>query len=274
MIVIVGAGISGLTSALTLRNLGHRVVLVDKGPSVGGRMATRYFDDERGKRRYIDTASRYVDLDEDTPRFNELLRSHFPDQCSEKRVRGRTGINSICKALATLLHESEILTTYKVTSTKYDNDRSSFRVKATSRETSRTIEAEGVILTPPVPQSLELLSDFTELSRKLETTPPYYRSLLLLLWPNKPIKPSDLEESTAIFRIVSQIHIEENIEPMPIAVHATYGWSEEHYHLKDEEIKEMLMRETGITGTADYDRIQVKRWVSSAVPLKSGALLI
>ena len=40
-IVIVGAGLTGIMAARTLTDKGYEVLLIDKGKSVGGRMATR-----------------------------------------------------------------------------------------------------------------------------------------------------------------------------------------------------------------------------------------
>ena len=40
-ILVVGAGLAGLMAAQTLQHQGRRVVVVDKGHSVGGRLATR-----------------------------------------------------------------------------------------------------------------------------------------------------------------------------------------------------------------------------------------
>ena len=40
-IIVLGAGVAGLTAALELTEAGHRVVVVDKGRGIGGRLATR-----------------------------------------------------------------------------------------------------------------------------------------------------------------------------------------------------------------------------------------
>jgi len=42
-VLIVGAGIAGLSAASTLSRLGRDVVVIDKGRGVGGRMANRRF---------------------------------------------------------------------------------------------------------------------------------------------------------------------------------------------------------------------------------------
>ncbi|MSO32728.1 MAG: FAD-dependent oxidoreductase, partial [Ilumatobacteraceae bacterium] len=44
-VVVVGAGIAGLTAARALSHAGHSVIVLDKGRSVGGRMATRRIGD-------------------------------------------------------------------------------------------------------------------------------------------------------------------------------------------------------------------------------------
>jgi predicted NAD/FAD-dependent oxidoreductase len=51
-ILVIGAGLAGLTAARRLQDRGHTVVVVDKGRAPGGRMATRrILDDEADRAR-------------------------------------------------------------------------------------------------------------------------------------------------------------------------------------------------------------------------------
>ena len=44
-VVVIGAGVAGLMAAQSLVKNGHDVVVLDKGRSPGGRLATRRIDD-------------------------------------------------------------------------------------------------------------------------------------------------------------------------------------------------------------------------------------
>ena len=44
-VVVIGAGLAGLMAAQQLQNNGHEVVVLDKGKSPGGRLATRRIGD-------------------------------------------------------------------------------------------------------------------------------------------------------------------------------------------------------------------------------------
>jgi heterodisulfide reductase subunit A len=38
-VLVIGGGIAGMQASIDLANMGHKVYLVEKGPSIGGRMA-------------------------------------------------------------------------------------------------------------------------------------------------------------------------------------------------------------------------------------------
>lgn len=270
MIAIIGAGVAGLSSALTLQKLGHKIILIDKGRSVGGRMATRYFEQD-GVRRYIDTAAHYVDLTPESPSFNSLMSNLFPEQKSASRIKGPRGVNSIAKKMADSLDSVEVLLSHKVTSIQYNSENRKFSIDATSRQSSTQSIVDAIILTAPVPQSIDLLSKYPDLVATLQKAPAYHKYLLLLLWPKQVVKKGDLHHPAAIDSIIYQIQITENEEPIPIAIHATHDWSNKHYGLQDEEIKRLMMDIVKVDEKL-YDCIQVKRWVcliNSACPSQS-----
>lgn len=270
MIAIIGAGISGLSSALTLQKLGHKIILIDKGRSVGGRMATRYFDQD-GVRRYIDTAAHYIDLTAESPNFNTLMSGIFPEQKSTNRIQGTKGINSIANKMASTLDNPEILLSHKVTSIHYNSASREFSIEATSQKASKRSTVNAIILTAPVPQSIDLLSQFPDLILSLKQAPAYHKYLLLLLWPKNTIKKEDLKQPEAIDSIIYQTQIAKNEEPIPIAIHATHEWSNKHYGLQDEEIKRLMIELVNIDENL-YNSVQVKRWVILEFTEARGAL--
>src|SRR3990170_2758785 len=109
--VVVGAGISGLLAARELQTAGWRVVVLDKGRGVGGRMATRRVRDgtfDHGAQFFTVRAERFGRLVE------EWLESGVVEEWSRgfadaegrqnedghPRYRGSEGMISIPKHLA------------------------------------------------------------------------------------------------------------------------------------------------------------------------------
>lgn len=259
MIAIIGAGIAGLSSALTLQKLGHKIILIDKGRSVGGRMATRYFEED-GTRRFIDTAAHYIDLTDESPTFNTLMGGLFPEQKSTDRIKGTKGINSVASKMAKALDDVNILLSHKVTSIQYNATNRKFCFDATSQGSSIKKTVDAIILTAPVPQSVDLLLQFPGLVSSLREAPDYHKYLLLLLWPKRSIKRESLACPRAIDSIIYQTQIPDNKEPIPIAIHATHEWSNKHYGMEDDEIQKLMMELVGIDEGL-YSSIQIKRWV-------------
>ncbi len=60
-VIVVGAGISGIAAARTIRAAGHPVVVLDRGKRIGGRMAVRTADD-----RPVDIGASYFTVSDPT----------------------------------------------------------------------------------------------------------------------------------------------------------------------------------------------------------------
>ena len=177
-VLIVGAGLSGLMSAQSLRERGYSVKLLDKGRSVGGRLATRRVGKgvaDHGAQFFTvrtSTLQSYVDQ----WRELDLVYSWGTgwSDGSVKRTAGdghpryvaRGGMNKLAKHLA---QDLDIAVDRLVTSVKQTPDGWTLEDGDGGRYDGR-----GLIMTPPMPETLELLTksnvylspdDFSELRR-------------------------------------------------------------------------------------------------------------
>lgn len=66
-VIVVGAGISGIAAAQTIRAAGHPVVVLDRGRRIGGRMAVRTVDE-----RPVDTGASYFTVSD--PAFEAVVK--------------------------------------------------------------------------------------------------------------------------------------------------------------------------------------------------------
>lgn len=154
--LVIGAGISGLLIARRLHDAGRRVVVLDKGRGVGGRMATR----RQGQARFDHGAQYFTVRSEAFKKwaddwlaagvikewFRKLPGDRSPD--GYPRYIGLRGISDIPKYLA------EGLTLRKEQRVCRLSFNGSWRVETDS---GLSFQCRRLILTPPVPQALELL---------------------------------------------------------------------------------------------------------------------
>lgn len=162
-VLVVGAGMTGLMAALRLHALGQRVRLVDKGRSVGGRMATR-----RVGPGFADFGAQFITAHDAS--FADLL-AHWeeaglvhpwaagfaqgslrpsPDVVFYPRYVARDGMTSLAQHLA---HELDVQT--QVTVKAVRQVQGGWQVEDAAGGLTL---ARRVLLTPPVPQSLTLLA--------------------------------------------------------------------------------------------------------------------
>jgi predicted NAD/FAD-dependent oxidoreductase len=169
-VIIVGAGMAGLTAAGRLEELGLTTVVLDKGRAPGGRMATRTIDSARFDHGAQHFSVRSPQFREQTAQWmrigvvNEWFRAAsltVADRRIEARHIGAGGMRSIPEHLAASLRVETSTTIDRI-----DLAPAGVAAVATSGE---VWNAAGVVLTPPVPQTQLLLGrGNVELSSSVE----------------------------------------------------------------------------------------------------------
>lgn len=169
-VVVVGAGIAGLTCARRLCQMGYDVTVLEKSRGVGGRVATR-----RLEGTIADHGTCY--LSPKTPLFQdfvaylaeqgivqvwtELVHEWHPDGLLVEgdrtpRYTAATGMTAIAKALTSNL---DIRFSQRVTSLAVD-DQGTWHLEAESTHADQpalSVAAKAVVLTMPAPQAVTLL---------------------------------------------------------------------------------------------------------------------
>ena len=154
-ILILGAGMAGLSAATELQRAGRRVLVLDKGRSVGGRMATRRMGEavfDHGAQFMTARSARFqatLGGMVENGAVVEWCRGFAETADGHPRWRGHPGMTAVPKLLA------------KGVEVRLEKQIASLSVVA-SRWLARTKDGEAftagaLLLTPPVPQSLALL---------------------------------------------------------------------------------------------------------------------
>jgi renalase len=160
-VIVIGAGLSGLLAAAGLQSAGARVLVLDKGRGVGGRLATR-----RADAGVFDHGAQFFTARD--PQFRlrvqawqaagtvkawatgfTLADGSFKRD-GETRFCGVTGMSSIAKHLAQGL---DVRVNTKVVRVETEG-----RGWLVTIESGECFSSRALLLTPPVPQSLELLT--------------------------------------------------------------------------------------------------------------------
>jgi predicted NAD/FAD-dependent oxidoreductase len=154
-VVVVGAGMAGLAAATELRFAGARVVVLDKGRGVGGRMASRRIDDatfDHGAQFLTSRDARFSAVLEkgcQAGTVEEWFRNDSANADGGIYWRGKPAISAVAKQLALGLDVR-----LETTVTAVHRDGPGWRVETAG---GAVFTASALVLTSPVPQSLRLL---------------------------------------------------------------------------------------------------------------------
>jgi predicted NAD/FAD-dependent oxidoreductase len=160
-VIVIGAGIAGLACARHLADQGLRVVVLDKGRGIGGRMATRRVALSSGEARF-DHGAQYVTAK--TAEFRRMLDvlpgawADWQDGSDQSPIVGVPGMSALPRALATGLDAWQEVEVIGLTSTPQG-----WIVQTADMQ----FEAPRVVLTVPAPQVAALLGHGHQLVQQI-----------------------------------------------------------------------------------------------------------
>jgi renalase len=252
--VVVGAGISGLLAARELRAAGWRVVVLDKGRGVGGRMATRRVGDgtfDHGAQFFTVRGERFRRLVAgwlEAGVVEEWSRGFAdaegrPNEDGHPRYRGAHGMTSVPKHLA---RDLTVRTGERVVEVKLRDG-----AWEALTETGSRVSGAALLLTAPVPQSLALFGEDAglpdEARRTLEgiSYSPCLALMALLDGPTGVPEPGGVQIKGEPLDWIGDNQRKGISEAPAVTVHAGPGWSRAHFEADETEVTASLLSFAG-----------------------------
>lgn len=278
-ILVIGAGLSGLIAAQQLAAKNYKITIVDKGRSVGGRLATRrigpgfadhgaqFFTvrDERFRHHVEEWEAVGLAYIWGTGWSDGSLAETSNDGYPRYAIRG--GMNALAKHLATTLTEADVAL--------FTNQRIAHIEQADDGwlavdEANHQYRADALILTPPVPQALALLDagavilatdDLTALERI-----DYAPCLCGLFWlegnVHLPAPGAIQRPGTDISWVADNRAKGISPDATLITVHAGPTYSQANYDAPDDELLATFQTslQPFLSGRIKTHQAQLKRW--------------
>jgi predicted NAD/FAD-dependent oxidoreductase len=264
-VVVVGAGLAGLAAARELERRGRRVTVIDKGRSVGGRLATRRVDGARldhgaqfFTQRGPEMAALVAELSE--AGLVRVWCRGFTEPDGHPRHVVVGGMNALAKHLASGLQDVRT----GVPATAVRHTRSGWVVDTAAGQ----VTAAAALLTAPVPQSLALLdAGGTRLDagiRPVLDEIAYDSAMAVLVVLDRPAAvpaPGAVQLAHGPFSFVADNRVKGISEVTALTLHTTDAWSRPRWDLDDDTVlAEALAAAAPWLGDAEVVDAQVKRW--------------
>ena len=265
-VVVVGAGIAGLMAAQSLSNNGHDVVVVDKGRSPGGRLATRRIDDatlDHGAQFFTVRDSvfkshvkKWIEsgvVTEWCRGFNSTAQNNdgFP------RYRGVRGMTDIAKHLAQGLD-------VRCNTLAFSIARGATSKWQVNIDDGSALNADAIIVTCPLPQTYALLvTADIELPESMLRT-EYDRTICLLAvldTTSVVTQPGGLQNPDETFSFIADNAIKGISSAVALTMHANPQFSLEHWDTSTDDVqRDLLERAKPWIGDATVITSQIKKW--------------
>ena len=265
-VVVVGAGIAGLMSAQSLSKSGLDVIVVDKGRSPGGRLATRRINDAT-----LDHGAQFFTV------RDSVFESHVSEWITAgvvtewcrgfdttaqnndgfPRYRGVRGMTDIAKHLAygfDVRYNTLAFSISRGTTSKW-------QLKI---DDGSVLDADAIIVTCPLPQTYALLVTASiELPESMLRT-DYDRTICLLAvldTPSAVTKPGGLQNPDETFSFIADNAIKGISSATALTLHANPQFSLEHWDTSTDDVQRLLLKRAGRwIGNATVITSQIKKW--------------
>ncbi len=233
-VLVIGAGMAGLTAATELQRAGRRVLVLDKGRGVGGRLASRRIGGatfDHGAQFITARDPRFaarLEAGRQTGAVEEWCRGFAGGADGHLRWRGTPTMSSVAKQFALGLN---LRLEIPVTALRRSHDRWTAETKA-----GEIFSAGAVILTPPVPQSLALLEAggivlAPEMRTRLAAI-EYERCLAVMAvleGPSRIPPPGGLAPAEGPIAWIADNQLKGISAEPAVTIHATHAFSLEHW---------------------------------------------
>jgi hypothetical protein len=267
-VLVIGAGMAGLIAAAELQRAGRRVLVLDKGRGVGGRLASRRIGAatfDHGAQFITARSSRFAALVEDGRRagvVEEWHRGAAGPLEGHARWRGHPAMTSVAKHLARGL---AIMLETRVVALRASRHRWSAETAA-----GGVCSAGAVVLTPPVPQSLAILKAGAvdlqpEIRVRLEGI-QYERCLAVmavLAGQSRLAPPGGLAPDDGPIAWIADNQLKGISAEPAVTIHATHAFSLEHWDRDREDSGRRLIDAADGWLGAEVRTFQVHGWLYS-----------
>ena len=281
-VLIIGAGICGITTGKYLLKNGANIKILDKGKAIGGRLATRRIEFEK-KLLQIDYGCKFLEAHsfEFSQELLELINndrirkwnienqnSFFDELGKNIKFIGRQSMRQIALDLAEGL---DIENNVKVKKIEYKNGE-----WIVNDENNKSLKAKALILTMPVPQSLELIRNSKlkiseEIISNLQKI-EYARSIvgILALDSNSNIKnEGGLKFHDGPISFITDNNLKGiNKNLTALTVEMSNDFSIKNWDKSDEEITKLIIETSREYLNSKVLKFQIHKWKYST-PLKS-----
>ncbi len=259
---VIGAGLAGLMAGRQLADTGHEVVLLDKGRSPGGRLATRRIGRatlDHGAQFFTvrsDTFSAHVDRWQASGLVREWCRGFTVDDGHPRYVVAG-GMNALAKHLAAGLDVRCSTLVFAIR----PGETSAWSV---GLDDGTGIAVDAVVLTCPLPQSFSLLiTAGVELPQDLRST-DYDRTLALLAVLDRSAAipaPGGVQEADETFSFIGDNEAKGVSSVPAVTFHARPEWSLDRWDRPPAEVHaELIEQARPWLGGATIVESQMKRW--------------